>query len=128
MTANCGIPNAFGVWEKKFYRNIEIVFNGPKNILGTTFGSVGLFSYPLIPKSWMNDSPYLPNINNLGGSDKTTFASILPYVITTLLCLGALLFVIFGIHKHKIMKEVLIVALIIGIAILTYFLIKSFKK
>lgn len=74
MEANCGIPNAFGAWtgedgKQDFINICDKVQQGPKTKMGVPFGSVGIFSYPLLPNSWMTDSKYNPNNKNstLGG-------------------------------------------------------------
>ena len=69
MIANCGIPNAFGTWNSSkgldgFKTLTTSVKNGPSSteFTGIPFGSVGVFSYPLLPLSWLESKgfPYIP--------------------------------------------------------------------
>ena len=69
MTSNCGVPNAFGTWTgpnglKDFKDLCNKVKQGPKDNFQSlpTFGSVGVFSYPLLPLSWLESKvfPYIP--------------------------------------------------------------------
>jgi hypothetical protein len=86
MLANCGIPNAFGTWtgnegKTGFVDICTKVQQGPKTPLNVPFGSVGVFSYPLLPKSWFdNDFPYIPNLDGDHGSS-TSGNKTLTYIL-----------------------------------------------
>jgi hypothetical protein len=69
MLANCGIPNAFGVWTGKtglqqFIQLCDYVKSGPTEKVGVEFGSVGVFSYPLLPLSWLDGFDFIPDLPN----------------------------------------------------------------
>ena len=68
MLANCGIPNAFGVWTgstglQQFIQLCDYVKSGPTEKVGVEFGSVGVFSYPLLPLSWLDGFEFAPKTN-----------------------------------------------------------------
>ena len=54
--------------------------------------------------------------------------SVLPLLLGILASIGLLMIIIFKIHKHKALKEVLVALLILSIFVLAYFLMKSIKK
>ena len=97
MVANCGIPNAFGTWtgnEGKvgFVDICNKVQQGPITKIDVPFGSVGVFSYPLLPNSWLgNDFPYIPKLSEGYGSptsgNKTLIWAIAGPIIIILLLL-----------------------------------------
>ena len=69
MESNCGIPNAFGTWTGQegklgFIDICGKVQQGPKVKINAPFGSVGVFSYPLLPNTWLGKSKYKPNNND----------------------------------------------------------------
>jgi hypothetical protein len=95
MSANCGIPNAFGTWTGESGKNgfvdlCERVRKGPKSKVGAAFGSVGVFSYPLLPKSWLGDFPYVPGGSTAfqSGKSRGSWPWILLGVLVALLVLG----------------------------------------
>ena len=111
MTANCGIPNAFGCWtgeygRKQFIEITKLVANGPAKIVngkgvGVPFGSVGVFSYPLMPNSWLapkggKDFPYKPTLKD-GGPGGSSQESNLTWLWITLGVLAVLILALLGV-------------------------------
>ena len=106
MTANCGIPNAFGCWTGEYGREqfkeiAKLVANGPSKKLDVPFGSVGVFSYPLMPTSWLQVKgktfPYKPSGSNVGNEGGKGHESNLTWLWITLGVIGAIMLVLLGI-------------------------------
>lgn len=76
------------------------------------------------------------NISNLStqkteinpDNQKSNNDSILPLLLGIVASIGLLMILVFKTHKHKVLKEVIIAMLILGIFVLAYFLMKSIKK
>ncbi len=126
----CGTFDGFGNWSWDAFSKFLDLFAQKYNTK-----DIGIYEFQFLPLGGKNNdlnwftADTKKKIQDVSGEIHNSQSnSYLPLLLGILASIGLLMIIIFKIHKHNVLKEVLVALLILSIFVLAYFLMKSIKK